>query len=383
MGARIILAVAGAGKTYSICDGLPRDGKSLVLAFTNSNIKNIVQELGLAWKRNYHEALPDTVKVMTFDSFVFRYCIAPYVETIKAHFKVNRELGDLVVSPPPTKKVKFLKKEIPLFKKDRLEHYVDNRGRFYLSNLTELIMFVRQGRNSLINKIANSLNRFWDNIVVDEFQDFREFDSEFIMAIASKVNNILLVGDYYQHSVSAKGNSGKPFRVRKGEVSFQAFVDDLRKKKFYVDLETLARSRRCPILVCNFVSAKLGIDIKSYHDKQGLVKWVDANEFESIVDDDDVMKLVWEDAFKCPFNANNWSYSKGDTYNKVCVILTEKMDYLAESAIRANEGPISRNKLYVALTRTSDVLYLATSKLFKDWKNRNRNKVKESWCKEV
>lgn len=383
MGARIILAVAGAGKTYSICDGLPRDGKSLVLAFTNSNVKNIVQELGLAWKRNYHEALPETVKVMTFDSFVFRYCVAPYVETIKAHFKVNREIGDLVVSPPPTKKVKFLKKEIPLFKKDRLEHYVDKRGRFYLSNLTELIMFVRQGRDSLIDKIANSLNRFWDNIVVDEFQDFREFDSEFIMAIASKLNNILLVGDYYQHSVSAKGNRGKPFRVRKGEVSFQSFVDELRKKRFDVDVETLARSRRCPISVCDFISEKLGIDIKSYHNKQGLVKWVDANEFESIVEDDDVVKLVWEDALKCPFNANNWSYSKGDTYNKVCVILTEKMDYLYESTIRTNESSISRNKLYVALTRTSDVLYIATSNLFKDWKNRNRNMVKEAWRKEL
>ena len=283
---------------------------------------------------------------------------------------MDRELGDLVVSPPPTKKVKFLKKEIPLFKKDRIEHYVDTRGRFYLSNLTELIMFVRRGRDSLINKIANALNRFWDNIVVDEFQDFREFDSEFIMAIASEVSNILLVGDYFQHSVSAKGNSGKPFRNRKGEVPFQTFVDELRKKKFEVDLETLAKSRRCPISVCDFVSNRLRIPIQAYHDKQGIVKWVDPNEFDSIINDDDIIKLVWEDAIKYPFWANNWSYSKGDTYKKVCVILTEKMDYLKKSPLRVGESPISRNRLYVALTRASDELYLATSDLLKDWKLR-------------
>ena len=47
-----------------------------------------------------------------------------------------------------------------------------------------------------------------DKIEIDEFQDFREDDYELIVKLTKRLNNVVLVGDYYQHSVSGRNNTG-------------------------------------------------------------------------------------------------------------------------------------------------------------------------------
>ena len=45
MAKRVILAVAGAGKTYYICHEIDPTKRNLILAFTHENIHNIQKEL--------------------------------------------------------------------------------------------------------------------------------------------------------------------------------------------------------------------------------------------------------------------------------------------------------------------------------------------------
>ena len=52
MAKQVMLAVAGAGKTYTICNNLNPDKKNLILAFTHENIYNINKEL-VKVMRNY------------------------------------------------------------------------------------------------------------------------------------------------------------------------------------------------------------------------------------------------------------------------------------------------------------------------------------------
>ena len=47
MDKKLVLAVAGSGKTYYICQMLVEDEKNLILAFTHENIKNIRNDLAL------------------------------------------------------------------------------------------------------------------------------------------------------------------------------------------------------------------------------------------------------------------------------------------------------------------------------------------------
>lgn len=81
MAKRVILAVAGAGKTYHICHSVDPVKRNLILAFTHENVSNIKRELIDAFG-----AIPELTTVSTFDSFVYRNLILPYETSIGAHF---------------------------------------------------------------------------------------------------------------------------------------------------------------------------------------------------------------------------------------------------------------------------------------------------------
>lgn len=117
-----------------------------------------------------------------------------------------------------------------------------------------------------------------------------------------------------RHSVSATNNSGKPFKKKSGDVGYSEFISELQSAGFYVDTTTLNKSRRCSAEVCDYVSKKLGINISSCDEHEGSVIWVDDLATE-ILDNGQIVKLVFKEADKYSFQALNWSYSKGDTVN--------------------------------------------------------------------
>ena len=91
-----------------------------------------------------------------------------------------------------------------------------------------------------------------------------------------------------------------------------------------------------------------------------------------ILEDDTVVKLVWNNAKRYSFNAVNWSYSKGDTYNAVCIILTDKVADIQNDDFDVHSlTQITKNKLYVAITRTKGDLYFVKKDVF--------DKVKEQY----
>ena len=210
---------------------------------------------------------------------------------------------------------------------------------------------------------------FYDAILIDEFQDFREYDYEVIMALAKHLNDVILVGDYHQHSVSARNNTGKPFKNKRGEVSYDDFVASIIKEGFTVDTSTLAKSRRCSKDVCNYVSQKLGIGITSSGDHEGSVIWV-GDAAASVLNNNQITKLVFREAANYSFQALNWSYSKGDTVDSACVILTDGLDSLDSEKFNPKKIKTSTlNKLYVAMTRSCGDLYLMKASTFKSIKD--------------
>jgi DNA helicase-2/ATP-dependent DNA helicase PcrA len=357
MAKQVMLAVAGAGKTYYICRSINPDQKHLILAYTKENIRNIKRELIDAYG-----SIPQLTSVMTFHSFVYRYILSPYEPTILRHFgRCNFKRKGITTSDPPPMRITKGGRTFsnPAYKKkDQFEHYIDSHGCYYCSNMSELIMHIKKNRQSLIKKAAASINLFYDRISIDEFQDFREFDYELIIALAKHVDSILLVGDYYQHSVSAVNNSGKPFSLKSNSISYQEYKDLLTGLGFLVDDSTLSLSRRCSKDVCSFVSEKLNINIASHEKNCGGIIWVSEN-LESVIENDSITKLVFQEAGAYSFNAINWSYSKGDTLDNVCVILTNNFKNMDESSFSIRDIAISTiNKLYVAITRTKGDLYL-------------------------
>ena len=369
MDKQIILAVAGAGKTYHICHSIDPTKKNVILADTNENIHNIENGLGDA-----DNCVQDLTTVMTLDSFVYRHLICPYEPSIAEHFSCPAFIssGICTIDPPP-KQITNAKGRMvanpKYITKDKLRHYITNQGQYYCATLSELVLQVKKGRDSLVKRAAARLNLFYDYVLIDEFQDFREHDYELIMTLAKQLNSVMLVGDYYQHSVSATNNSGKPFKKRKGDVGYSEFISELQSEGFNVDTTTLSKSRRCSAEICDYVSKKLGINISSQDEHEGSVIWADDLAVE-ILNNKQIVKLIFKEADKYSFQALNWSYSKGDTVDAACVILTDRFDRLDSEDFSIQGIPVSTiNKLYVAMTRSRGDLYLMKSSIFKKFKD--------------
>lgn len=63
----------------------------------------------------------------------------------------------------------------------------------------------------------------------------------------------------------------------------------------------------------------------------------------------------------------NWSYSKGDTYSRVLIVLTDKLEkFIQEDFNFSSLFQKSINELYVALTRSNDELYICRKDVFNE-----------------
>lgn len=369
MAKKVILAVAGAGKTYHLCHEIDPNKRNLILAYTHENIHNIQNELCKA-----HGCVPELTTVSTFDSFVYHQLILPYEPSIAEHFGKPEfaSKGISTITPPKNVIGKSTRtrpfRSNPLYvKKNQLEHYISKQSQYYCGTLSELVLQVKS-EPSLVKRGAMRMNLFYDYVLIDEFQDFREFDYDLIIKMAKLLTNAVFVGDYNQHSVSAINNSGKPFKKGTRNVDFYSFVEELKKNGFEVDLTTLDKSRRCSVNVCNYVNKKLHIEITSNGDHNGDVIWADENP-TLVLDSNQIMKLVFKEAGKYSFEAINWSYSKGDTFSSVCVVLTEVFENLdCDNFNPEGVSPSTINKLYVAMTRSCGDLYLLKSSTFKKYK---------------
>lgn len=353
MDKKIMLAVAGAGKTYELCHSINKEQRNFLLAYTNENIKNIEKEV-----IDKFGEIPKETKILTFDSFLYRYFIRPYELLIFENFKIERfetKGVDIIHTPEPAYKNGGYNPKYK--KKDNIEHYIINR-KYYCSRIPELILDIKD----LFNIAISNINNYCDYIYVDEVQDFRKEHYKVLEKIIKECNNILMVGDYWQHSVSGQNNSGIPFK----DTTYQEYIDKLRKIDLKVDDTTLKKSRRCSKNICNFVRKKLNIDIEALdNSKEGNVSFIsNHSEIKEILENDDIVKLLNKNSRIYSFHSINWSYSKGDTYKDICVILTDDYQELENENFILSKDTITNNQLYVALTRASRNVYILTKDKF-------------------
>ena len=114
---------------------------------------------------------------------------------------------------------------------------------------------------------------------------------------------------------------------------------------------------------------KLGINIESEGINAGKVKWIAEDQVETILRDPAILKLVYNEAAKYSFEAMNWSYSKGNTVDAACVILTDKFEKLDTEEFSLSGIPIPTiNKLYVAMTRSKGDLFLIKASVFNKYR---------------
>lgn len=356
----LIQAVAGSGKTHEIAKRLNLSKRNLIISFTNSNISNIKTEM-----IKQHAKIPETTMILTFSSFIYRWMIHPYEPSISMENKSKNFIsnGVDIVTKPIEKQNGYT----PGYIKDRnLYHYVNPiNQRYYSSRMSKLL--VKQ-KLVVIKKILSNLSLFFDNIYIDEIQDFRGNDFRLLQLIYKHFKNqVIGVGDFYQHSVQKSDFRDKfPFQERNNEfISLETYGKSFGDKVKVID-DILLHSRRVPECVCKEIRKKLQIDIFS-EKEEGLFKVIDnVSELKSVLSLPNLVGLIWNKSVKDQFSiSNTWSACKGDTYENTCIVLTESLSSFVDDTFSCNGiSQVSLNKLYVALTRATGSVYIVQKSIY-------------------
>ncbi|WP_284126429.1 hypothetical protein [Parerythrobacter aestuarii] len=331
MDKKLVFAVAGSGKTSLILNSIDDAKRSLIITYTNENLRSI--EASLIEKYGH---LPSHIHVRSYFSFLYSFCLRPYVS-----YKLR---DNAYTWKLPTRS---------RAKTTDARYYVSPRRYIYGNRAAKLVSVA-----GLMDKVRRRLARYYDDLYVDEVQDFAAHDFNFLLELSATDIDVLLVGDFFQHTfdTSRDGNVRKNLH-KKGP---GAYLKEFEAAGFEIDTDSLDKTWRCSAAVCAFIQSNIGINISSAREEDTKVHLIkDAGEALRLFDDDEKVKLFYQESKKYPCHSNNWGKCKGlNRYGDVCVVLNRTTAKAFEDGKLADLPEATRNKLYVACSRARGDLYI-------------------------
>lgn len=357
---RIILAKAGAGKTKYVTEHPDNVGKRILyLTFTNENITNIKERVSKT-KHN-----PNDISISTFHSFLLKIFFKPFLNDFET--KINHKLDlssglnwkiESQIKAEPGRK--FAKKETVMF-------WSDSSNRLYGNRLSGLILYT----DSAFQKGLYLIQKYYDLIVVDEFQDFTGDDFKILKKLIQSIQiDILYVGDVYQANVTTTASTLIPYKdIFENEVEFVSNIFQSKKFEIEIDNTSFTESKRITKNVADFVREKLDIEIYSNRNDSGNIIFIDDLAYAMKVLNKVDIILTFNKKTRVPKifedKRMNWTISKGMTFNNVAVILTDAAYKKLIDPQKMELPTPTHNKLYVALTRSKENVYLFSNDLWK------------------
>lgn len=331
---RLILAVAGSGKTYYIVQQLNENNRFLLITYTISGTENLINEIV---KRFGY--LPNNIKVLNYFSYLYTFCYKPYL---------SDEINEKGISWKYPKSV--------------YDHSAINKSRYlYHNRLSKLIT------ENIIEDVKKRTEKYFDFLLIDEIQDFAGNDYNFLLHLFAGNFNLLLVGDFYQHTFDTSRDKQTNKSLHR---DIETYTERFVKSGIKIDTTTLLNSRRCSKSTCEFINSRIGIDIKSEFDFETECKLItDETEIKQVFENDTIVKLFYQKHYDFKCNSDNWGNCKGLTYDNVCVIINDEIFKQMYSNELINfKAQTTKNKFYVACSRTKNNLYFIHDKEIKKLK---------------
>lgn len=342
MDKRIIFAVAGSGKTSLIIENLNIEQRSLLITYTESNLVNLRRKI--IEKFGY---FPENITLYSYFTFLYSFCYKPFLAM--------------------QVRAKGINWNVPHFstlriKRNNIAFYMDRNKLLYHNRIAKLLEVAET-----LDEVNQRIEKYFDCFYVDEVQDFAGNDFN-LLASLSKSNVIIkYVGDYFQHT----------FDTSRDGVTNKSLHDDYKKYQarftkmgMQVDFDTLSSSYRCSPTVCEFITKSIGIDISSHRNDNKSVELVeDSNRIDELFKCSNTVKLFYQNHQKYQCYSNNWGASKGeDHYDDVCVVLNKNSFKQYQLGKLNDLVPQTKNKLYVACSRTRNNLYFISEESIKKYK---------------
>jgi DNA helicase-2/ATP-dependent DNA helicase PcrA len=341
MDKRIILAVAGSGKTYHIVERLDEKRRFLLITYTINNTENLRK--AIICKFGY---IPNNIKIKSYFTFLHTFCFKPFLANDLS------SKGIYWKSPPEhTKKLKRTDDRFYLLKGNWLYH----------NRIAKLII-----EKNAIKNVNERLEKYYDFVFIDEVQDFGGHDFNLLKEISKSNVNMLFVGDFFQHTfdTSRDGNTNSTLYN-----DLAKYLEIIKKSSLTIDNSTLVKSRRCSKTTCDFIRETIGIDIYSHSNRETECKLItDEIDANSIFKDDKIVKLFLQEHYKYGCCSDNWGSCKGLEFENVCVVINDETLRLYENNKLSELNPITKNKFYVACSRAKNNLYFVPLKIYKKHK---------------
>lgn len=158
-------------------------------------------------------------------------------------------------------------------------------------------------------ELRERVDRYYDDVYVDEVQDFGGHDFNFLLELSRARARFRLVGDFYQHTfaTSHDGNVNKSLHD-----DYEAYRLRFAKAGFHVDTTTLGASHRCGPAVCDHIAKTLGIHIASVGPTTARVEVVESQaEVDRFHSDPATVKLFLKEHWLYGCHSQNWGACKG------------------------------------------------------------------------
>lgn len=331
---RVIIAAAGSGKTTLLVKQALEnsDVNILIMTYTQANEKEIKKKF-----IELNRCMPSNVAIQTWFSFLLKHGVRPFQS-----YLFNQKIeGFILVNSQSAKYTK---------ENDIQNHYFSKERQIYSDKVAKFVV-----RCNSIGKgcIFDRLERIYSHIFIDEVQDLAGYDLEILKILFASKLNTLIVCDPRQSTYSTNSSS-KNTQFKKSLIVnfFEKFKDVIS-----LDTNSLSINHRCTEKICNlsnelfpdFPTTTSGNKVKTEHDGVFLVQPGDVKnyltKYNPIQLRDSIKTLVNPN-----FSAMNFGNSKGLSFDRVLIYPTVPicewlMDHNSELA------PVSRSKLYVALTR--------------------------------
>lgn len=336
---KLILAVAGSGKTTTLIDKLNLTERFYLVTYTNTNASLI--RLRVIKRFGY---LPNNIRVFTYFNFLYSFCIKPFL-----FYKYDLKGVFLENSPERTN----------YLNNSNIRKYISKNGYAYHNRLGKLIEY-----ENLIDDIKLRLEKFCDHFYYDEVQDLGGHDFNFIMELSKSNINFLYVGDFYQQTYVTSFDRNVNENLHK---DYDAYLKRFKDFNIEIDIETLSKSWRCSPTICSYIKDNLGIVINSHRTDQTKITFTEDKEvISSIIKDNSIVKLVYNNAKKRDFRAKNWGECKGeDDFIDTCIIMNSNTFKLYKKNNLDRLANRTKNKLYVAFSRTRGNCYIVDEKQLK------------------
>ncbi len=339
MDKRVIFATAGAGKTTYIVNSLSEKKRSLILTYTDGNYLNLERKIS----EKFNGKKPSNIVLMKYFYFLYHFCYKPFgADKVQA------------------KGICFLDNQKKNIVKDSIAFYMTSNGYFYSNRLA---FFLEEC--GFLPDIKKRLEKYFDEVVIDEVQDIAGRDFNFLEKIMDCNINMLFVGDFYQHTfdTSRDGNVNKSLFNNKTEYEMR-----FKNKGVLCDDSTLQGSWRCGHNICDFIKKQLGISIhsnrSSENDNSKIVVLNETSQVKKVLLDETIIKLHYKNASMHGGMHKNWGEVKGeDNYQDVCIILNQNTVNKMRKAQLQELAPTTKNKLYVAITRARGNVFLVSDSI--------------------